>query len=436
MAHELPAIGMSASGSGIANHNPDHLIRLLVMLGLAAIAMVIFLTSCGLYQIYTEHVLLDAEKDALRISEVIIAQEHDLLAFDSTSGVFVNDIAAFDTRIKTFLLPFDIVKIKIFDLDGKIVYSTDHNIIGKVIQNNLRLANALTGQVDSRRETKEQVTDLADEQRFNADVIETYLPIRNAPGQIVGCMEFYIDITSYRLAITLGVRNSVALLLLIMLVVFSISFFVIRVGVRQLKTAQRELHRMATIDALTGIYNRGMVLSRAEEELARIVRRDESVQANSLGVIMIDLDHFKQVNDTYGHQVGDQVLQITAQRISECMRAYDIFGRYGGEEFLLVLPESGQKGAQSAAGRVHKAIRTKPFVIGDLSLTVTTNLGVTCTSNPQENFDATLKRADQALYEAKNSGRDKFIWLPPDDCPHTTPDVAAQSCSGTLAAPV
>ncbi len=393
--------------------SPESLLRLLAILTLVSVLLVVSLTSYGIYRVYAEHILRSAEDDAIRISEVVLAQEGNLLLSGGASGISLpaDDMTTFDTRIRTFLRPFNIVKIKVFDLEGKIVYSTDRNIIGKLVQGNPRLARALSGEVDSKQETKEEVIDLAEEQHLDVDVVETYLPVRDSQRRIAGSFELYVDVTHYRHEIANGVGTSVAILSLILLAVFAVSFFVVRMGTNQLKVAQEELRRMATTDALTGIYNRGMVLSRAQEELSRILRRNEKSQENSLGVIMIDLDRFKSVNDTYGHQAGDEVLRQMALRVRSCMREYDVFGRYGGEEFLLIVPDAGQSGAMSLAERVRQVLRAEPFVIGDLSLPVTASLGVTCTNDPQEGFDAALKRADEALYLAKDSGRDKVVWM-------------------------
>jgi diguanylate cyclase (GGDEF)-like protein len=166
---------------------------------------------------------------------------------------------------------------------------------------------------------------------------------------------------------------------------------------------------MAVTDPLTGIINRGAVLNRAEEELSRMERRETRNPGNSLGVIMIDLDHFKKVNDTYGHLVGDEVLREMSSRVRSCLREYDIFGRYGGEEFLVLIPDGDYKGTKAAAERIRYELIKAPFACGGHKLPITASFGVTCCNDPSEGINAALQRADEALYLAKDLGRDRVV---------------------------
>jgi diguanylate cyclase (GGDEF)-like protein len=125
---------------------------------------------------------------------------------------------------------------------------------------------------------------------------------------------------------------------------------------------------------------------------------------------MLDLDHFKKVNDTYGHLAGDEVLKETARRILATTRAYDLVGRLGGEEFIVVHPGSDYTQAQGIAGRIWGAIRGEPYVIEGRKIRITASL-VVATLDPVAENDLTpaLNRADRALYNAKNSGRDRVM---------------------------
>jgi diguanylate cyclase (GGDEF)-like protein len=161
----------------------------------------------------------------------------------------------------------------------------------------------------------------------------------------------------------------------------------------------REVQRLATIDDLTGIYNRRALFEQAAREVQRAVRF-----AHPLSITMFDLDHFKQVNDTHGHAAGDQALRMVAQRCRESIRAVDILGRFGGEEFVVVLPETNTAGACLAAERVRRRIVDTPIVTDHGAIRVTCSLGVT-SLGPNDDFDTLLKRADQALYDAKAAGR-------------------------------
>lgn len=157
-----------------------------------------------------------------------------------------------------------------------------------------------------------------------------------------------------------------------------------------------ELNHLATHDALTHTLNRRALLERFEEELARSQRTGKGPS-----LMMLDLDHFKAVNDTRGHQHGDAVLVHFVQRAQAVLRRPDRLGRYGGEEFVVLLPETGAQDAQAVAQRIHAAAASGHALDCRLSIGLTTWLG------PQDTLDAMLARADKALYQAKAQGRNQ-----------------------------
>ena len=170
---------------------------------------------------------------------------------------------------------------------------------------------------------------------------------------------------------------------------------------RRLKKMQRELERLAHTDALTGLSNRRIFIERLQEETERVVRH-----GSSLSVLLFDLDHFKKVNDTYGHDVGDHVLQGVADVSIRIKRVTDVAARIGGEEFALLLPETGQEGAVQLAQRLRQAIADQPHLDDHGNeITVTASIGVATVRRSSDQVEHVLKHADQALYRAKNSGR-------------------------------
>ena len=160
-----------------------------------------------------------------------------------------------------------------------------------------------------------------------------------------------------------------------------------------------EVQRLAITDGLTGTYNRRHFFELAERELERARRYGQTVFA-----IMLDIDHFKQVNDTYGHAVGDQVLRVVAERCRESIRDIDILGRYGGEEFAIILPATDLPGAHSVAERLRRSIADVPIPTERDDVTITISLGVA--SNAQD-VAALVNRADAAMYAAKQAGRNR-----------------------------
>ncbi|MFA5504689.1 MAG: GGDEF domain-containing protein [Vulcanimicrobiota bacterium] len=173
----------------------------------------------------------------------------------------------------------------------------------------------------------------------------------------------------------------------------------------ELEEENRRLREKATRDPLIGINNRSAIDEILHDQLLRAPFRQGSVS-----VIMADVDHFKSVNDTYGHQVGDEVLIEVAHRVSQGMRSQDSVGRYGGEEFLMVLPGISGTQAVLIAHRIRLLIAQDPFdtAAGDLSITM--SLGVSCTDFPElQSPESLVKAADEALYRAKNEGRNRVV---------------------------
>jgi two-component system cell cycle response regulator len=175
----------------------------------------------------------------------------------------------------------------------------------------------------------------------------------------------------------------------------------------QLLLTREALRLQATQDGLTGLLNRMAILEALKNELARADREPKPI-----ATLMVDLDHFKQVNDTYGHLAGDAVLREAACRMKGAVRSYDAVGRYGGEEFLIVLPGCEGSDAQAHAERIRQAIAGAPFpIFHGQALRVTCSIGVSCRRSPAPSETDTLIRdADLALYQAKNAGRDQVVW--------------------------
>lgn len=175
--------------------------------------------------------------------------------------------------------------------------------------------------------------------------------------------------------------------------------------IKELEEENLRLQEKATQDPLIGINNRGAIDEILRDELMRAPFRQASVS-----VIMADVDHFKKINDTYGHQVGDEVLIEVAERVYESLRGEDEVGRYGGEEFLMVLPGIGGSQAVLIAHRIRLAIAEEPFYTEGGDLDVTMSLGVCSTDFPEiVGPELLVKAADQALYQAKEQGRNRVV---------------------------
>jgi len=171
--------------------------------------------------------------------------------------------------------------------------------------------------------------------------------------------------------------------------------------------AEQLLVKLATTDPLTGLYNRRHFFDLAEMEIARSAR-----YGHPLSCIMFDVDFFKLINDSYGHLFGDRVLQAMVWRCRENIRRVDIFGRYGGDEFVILLPETGQRRSKQLTSRLCNDFQERPLIIETHEIHITLSVGVA--SMPGDNhlaLDTLLNRADQALYMAKEKGRNQVsLW--------------------------
>ncbi len=161
-----------------------------------------------------------------------------------------------------------------------------------------------------------------------------------------------------------------------------------------------ERQHQARLDMTTGIYNRRGLSELGYREIDRSLRFNRP-----LGVIFLDIDHFKMVNDTYGHPVGDQVLKELAQRLRSNLRSIDILSRYGGEEFVILLPETNTEGALDVAERIRKTVEEKPFSPNNLSLWITISQGVTIMNKDNCSLKELIQQADEAAYQSKDAGR-------------------------------
>ena len=168
----------------------------------------------------------------------------------------------------------------------------------------------------------------------------------------------------------------------------------------EVKQRTEELERLATTDELTQVYNRRKLYELADYEIERSIRYKQP-----LSLLVLDIDHFKRINDNHGHDIGDKVLVLFSKTIMNMIRQPDIFGRVGGEEFVLILPSTDLEKAISFAERIRQSIEEETFPeIGNITISI----GVTeCIED--DKIHPLFKRADNALYDAKNSGRNKVI---------------------------
>ena len=185
----------------------------------------------------------------------------------------------------------------------------------------------------------------------------------------------------------------------------------LRAGIRILDlhnaliSAREELRIQATYDQLTGLFNRRAIMDMFNREISRASR-----ETSPIGVLMVDVDHFKKINDNYGHPAGDIVLKEAANRMKDSVRTYDSVGRFGGEEFLVILPKCGMNEVMIVAERLKKSISNQNFDLNNESIKVTISIGATniIPDSIKIDQDFIIQLVDTALYKAKKNGRDRI----------------------------
>jgi diguanylate cyclase (GGDEF)-like protein len=170
----------------------------------------------------------------------------------------------------------------------------------------------------------------------------------------------------------------------------------------------RVLAEVSARDALTGLYNRWYVMEKIESEMNRSLRHGSPV-----ALLMLDIDHFKRINDSFGHAAGDQVLKSFGQVLRESCRVYDVPGRYGGEEFCIILPETRIGSTTAVAERIRQRLAASRFDVGTDRVAITASIGIAGmdADGGVVSSAALIERADRALYSAKNNGRNRVeVW--------------------------
>ena len=186
----------------------------------------------------------------------------------------------------------------------------------------------------------------------------------------------------------------------------------------ELAAKNSSLAEISARDSLTVLYNRWYVMEKIDSEMNRAMRH-----GSPMSVLMLDLDHFKQINDSYGHLAGDEVLKSVGVMLRESCRVYDVPGRYGGEEFCIVLPETKVEGTTTVAERIRSRLANTSLPVGPSSITVTASIGIAGVDSAGQDgvLSATtlVDRADRALYSAKHHGRNRVeLWAPAASTAH------------------
>lgn len=396
---------------------PERFVRIYLMLATLSALFVLALNYYVLDTHNKRNLRRDAELGAVKIANAISRHEFDTICFTQTeeqSTIVVDPkrINLLHENLSLFMTSFNIRKIKIYDRAMRIVYSNDTSLIGRIDAHNRLLQRALSGLPQSYVKPAAERGDLAQERSFTNEVAKIYVPIYDDRRQVAGVFELYTDVSDLKHELNEHLYSSLLAIIISLIPLLLVSYVVVRKETNELRAAHRLLATIAATDTLTGVANRYHLLKQADEHFALLRRkRGKLPKETGMGLVMVDVDHFKQVNDRYGHQVGDEVLALVAHRLTHAVRTYDVIGRYGGEEFLVVLPQAAESEVLEVARRVNQIVAEHPVELEGLTLTVTVSVGYSWT-NAQEELDVALRRADQGLYAAKQRGRNRVgSWL-------------------------
>lgn len=400
----------------IPDNSPDRF-KIMYLLLAAACLTAILAVSVVVINWHSRTDLRDtAIANAEKIADSIYYTEVDAILIQADDNGYTISLSetAHDSlyaRIRDMYDPLNIVRVLLFSRDQTVIYGSDKKNIEDAEISKRVMETFEKDSIVYNLRKQQTIIDLVGEKRENVDLAEVYVPIRHKNNQIMGMFLISADVSKlnqrYRKQMIYSVAAQTVMLLLISLV----SYIVIIRESFELKLAYQKLETMATTDPLTGISNRRQLLERIEQHFAMLLRSDETRAKNvGLGFVMIDVDFFKQINDTYGHLAGDSVLQELAQQINQLLRQYDVFGRYGGEEFLIVLPNTQPEEANQIAGRLITSVAQHSFTWNNDAIHISLSAGVTWTDAVHETLDEVLSKVDTLLYEAKDQGRNRVVF--------------------------
>lgn len=241
--------------------------------------------------------------------------------------------------------------------------------------------------------------------RFEQSCQKCHYDMNYRMGDIRGGISVSIPFESIEKELELNRLTIAVFSVLTLVLLLGSTFLMLKQLMAQIDSAQKALREMSVTDELTGLHNRRHLITRLEEEITRSRRN-----GTALGLLMMDLDHFKGINDSCGHPFGDLVLTAVAETISRMLRDYDIAARYGGEEFAVVLPVHSGGDLMVLAERIRQSIELLRIEDKDLCAQVTVSIGAALLDD-RDTLESMLKRADNALYEAKKAGRNRTVEL-------------------------
>ncbi|MBK8337520.1 MAG: diguanylate cyclase [Sterolibacteriaceae bacterium] len=388
--------------------DPQHLLPRLGLLALLAALTAAGLSWIAIEWVYRGQMIRDAEAAAISVGQVMFANERAKLLVRDSSGnealhVPADRVGDIDALAHRYLDPFSIRKIKIFSSDKRVVYSSDRGLIGRRDDTNRTLDRVLReGVVDSTAKQTNQFTELGGSVVENRQIVETYLPVISGE-RVLGAFEVYVDITRAAKATNRAVLATAALVGAIVALAMLALYLAMRRGAMPLQAAQRHLNESAASDPLGRVLDRDALVRHGQREVEKLQDATPRRIAG-IGLVMLGIDHNARGADARGQAAADAISQAAARCLGAATRKRDLLGRYGEQEFLLVLPATTRTEASALAARLQTAVSATQVALPDGSrIGLGASFGVAQIDLSEKDFDSALRRADEALQWARQS---------------------------------
>lgn len=374
----------------IPKSSPDRFKYAYLALAFACLALMLCVAIFVIRRQSYNDFMIYIENNSQKIADAICYTEIDAIYIDDNLRVPESAFNYLDAKLRDTYDSLDIINVSIIAANHKVIYSNNKSIIGSIVKD-MELPDLFdSGRLVSRYKVDQTIVDLLGEKREHIDIVTVYVPIKNNKNNIIGAFSILSNASELKTRYTNQLLSSVTVFVISILILSSVSFLIILRESKELKHAYKLLESLATTDVLTGLYNRTFY----EAELEKLA----SSRRYPVSVIIIDLDGLKETNDSFGHVVGDMMICKAADILKASVRVDDLVTRTGGDEFTIILPDTGADGLLIAEERI-KCCLDEANSIKD-GYVVKFSLG-SAIAETSEKLLGALKVADMKMYQNK-----------------------------------
>jgi diguanylate cyclase (GGDEF)-like protein len=353
--------------------------------------------------------LADANQSAQLIAHIGVQPR--LTRRDLSNGLSANGIRALDTALSGRLVTQSLARIKIWNSHYTAIYSDVHRVIGHTLPPSDELVRALSGRPpDARVITPKAGTEEASELGFG-QLVEVYVPLRfGTSGPPEGAFEIYLHYRTIAAAVSRDKRTIALMVAIGLALLWGLLYRIVDRASQRLRRQSQENYSLARHDQLTGLPNRTLFIEGVAEAL-----RHEDRSRDAAAVLLVDLDGFREINDTLGHQIGDHVLSEVGRRLRAELSNDMLVARLGGDEYAVLCPRTQGPADALATARSIQAHLESPIVHGEVALSIEASIGVAVMGEHADGLDSLLQRADTALERAKANRSRVEVYSPDYD---------------------